>query len=431
MSKSKIDADLRARDEAHVWHPFTQTYKGVVPLQVKKAEGTLLYGMDDQTYIDANSSWWVNIHGHAHPHIGRALNEQFLKVDHVIFAGATHEKAIELAERICDVLPDNFQKVFFSDNGSTATEVALKMVFQYFHNQGIEKKRVLAMSGAYHGDTFGAMSVGERDKFNAPFEPFFFDVDYLDFPTEENENEILRNATDLFQTGEFCCMIIEPLVQGASGMRMYSAKFLDQLTLRAKENGVLVIFDEVMTGFGRTGKLFAMDYCNEKPDIVTLSKGLTAGILPMGLTITSNDIFNAFLSPDTTKAFLHGHSFTANPLACAVACASLDLFERPETWNNIESIVKWNVDFANELNSCSMISNIRQKGTILAFEVNTEKETTYFSDLRDQLYNYCLDNGIFIRPLGNVVFINPPYCITEGEFKHVKKVLLNFLNELN
>jgi adenosylmethionine-8-amino-7-oxononanoate aminotransferase len=431
MSKSSLDEDLRARDESFVWHPFTQTYKGIVPLQVKKAEGTLMYGMDDQTYIDVNSSWWVNIHGHGHPHIGKALTEQFSKVDHIIFAGATHEKAVELAERICQILPDNFQKVFFSDNGSTATEVALKMVFQYFHNQGIEKKRVLAMSGAYHGDTFGAMSVGERDKFNAPFEPFFFDVDYLDFPTQENEAELLRHAESLFQTGDFCCMIVEPLVQGASGMRMYSAEFLDQLTLVAKQNGVLVIFDEVMTGFGRTGKMFAMDSCKENPDIVTLSKGLTAGVLPMGLTITSNEIFNAFLSPDTTKAFLHGHSFTANPLACAVACASLDLFEQPETWKSIESIVQWNTEFFKELETVSTVSSVRQKGTILAFEVNTEKETTYFSDLRDQLYNYCLDNGIFIRPLGNVVFINPPYCITEEEYNKVKSVILTFLKELN
>jgi len=431
MSKQKIDSDLRKRDEAHVWHPFTQTYKGVIPLQVKKAEGTLLYGMDDQTYIDANSSWWVNVHGHAHPHIGKALNEQFSKVDHIIFAGATHEKAIELAERICNVLPTNFQKVFFSDNGSTATEVALKMVFQYFHNQGIEKKRVLAMSGAYHGDTFGAMSVGERDKFNAPFEPFFFDVDYLDFPTQENESELIAHAEALFQTGEFCCMIVEPLVQGASGMRMYSSAFLDRLSALAKKYDVLVIFDEVMTGFGRTGKMFAMDYCSEKPDIVTLSKGLTAGILPMGLTITSNKLFNAFLSPDTTKAFLHGHSFTANPLACAVACASLDLFEQESTWNSIHAIQQWNTDFAIELNSISSVSNIRQKGTILAFEVNTEKETTYFSDLRDKLYNYCLDNGIFIRPLGNVVFINPPYCITEAEYRQIKNTLTDFLNELS
>ena len=431
MSKPKIDNDLKAKDAAHVWHPFTQTFKGVVPLQVKKAEGTLLYGMDDQTYIDANSSWWVNIHGHAHPHIGAALKNQFETLDHIIFAGATHPKAVELAERICGTLPDNFQKVFFSDNGSTSTEVALKMVFQYFFNQGIDKKRVLAMSGSYHGDTFGAMSVGERDKFNAPFEPYFFDVNYIDFPTKETENGILEDAKRAFESNEYCCVIVEPLVQGASGMRVYSVEFLDALTTLAKQNEVLVIFDEVMTGFGRTGKMYAMDYCNVKPDIVTLSKGLTGGVLPMGLTITSNKIYNAFLSPDTTKAFLHGHSFTANPLGCAVACASLDLFELPETWKAIEAIAQWNTTFSVELSKISTVSNIRQKGTILAFEVNTEKETSYFSDLRDELYNYCLDNGIFIRPLGNVVFINPPYCITEEEYNNVKNVLLNFLSELN
>ena len=307
MMKPAIDEELKKRDSDHVWHPFTQTYKGVVPLQVKKAKGTLLFGIDDRAYIDVNSSWWVNVHGHAHPHIGKALSEQFATLDHIIFADATHERAIELSERICKILPDSFQKVFFSDNGSTATEVALKMVFQYFHNQGIEKKRVLALSGAYHGDTFGAMSVGERDKFNAPFEPYFFDVDYLDFPTESNESDVLENAKELFQTEEFCCLIVEPLIQGASGMRMYSSEFLDQLVRIAKEHNAIVVFDEVMTGFGRTGKMFAMDYCEVKPDIVTLSKGLTAGVLPMGLTITSNKIFDAFLSPDTTKAFLHGH----------------------------------------------------------------------------------------------------------------------------
>ena len=431
MMKPAIDEELKKRDSDHVWHPFTQTYKGVVPLQVKKAKGTLLFGIDDRAYIDVNSSWWVNVHGHAHPHIGKALSEQFATLDHIIFAGATHERAIELSERICKILPDSFQKVFFSDNGSTATEVALKMVFQYFHNQGIEKKRVLALSGAYHGDTFGAMSVGERDKFNAPFEPYFFDVDYLDFPTESNESDVLENAKELFQTEEFCCLIVEPLIQGASGMRMYSSEFLDQLVRIAKEHNAIVVFDEVMTGFGRTGKMFAMDYCEVKPDIVTLSKGLTAGVLPMGLTITSNKIFDAFLSPDTTKAFLHGHSFTANPLACAVACANLDLFEQKETWSSIEKIGKWNEDFSIELNALSVASNVRQKGTILAFEVNTETETSYFSDLRDQLYNYCLDNGIFIRPLGNVVFINPPYCITEKEYFHVKNTVLKFLRELN
>lgn len=431
MKKSAVDPELLARDKQFVWHPFTQTFSADVPLQIKRAEGTLLFGMDDESYIDANSSWWVNVHGHAHPHIGGALKAQFETLDHVIFAGATHPKAVELAERICGTLPNNFQKVFFSDNGSTATEVALKMVFQYFFNQGIEKKRVLAMSGAYHGDTFGAMSVGERDKFNAPFEPYFFDVNYIDFPTKETEKTILAQAKKAFETKEYCCLIVEPLIQGASGMRIYSVEFLDALTTLAQENEVLVIFDEVMTGFGRTGKMYAMDYCNVKPDLVTLSKGLTAGVLPMGLTITSDKIFNAFLSPDKTKAFLHGHSFTANPLGCAVACANLDLFEQKETWGRIDEISNWNALFLEELKTLSNVSNVRCIGTILAFEVNTEKETSYFSDLRDQAFKYCIANGVFLRPLGNVLFINPPYSITEEEYKKVKDVILAFLRGLN
>lgn len=431
MKKSAVDSDLLAKDKQFVWHPFTQTFSAEAPLQIKSAKGTLLFGMDDESYIDANSSWWVNVHGHAHPHIGNALKNQFETLDHIIFAGATHPKAVELAERICGTLPDNFQKVFFSDNGSTATEVALKMVFQYFFNQGIEKKRVLALSGAYHGDTFGAMSVGERDKFNAPFEPYFFDVNYIDFPTKETEKSILESAKKAFETKEYCCLIVEPLIQGASGMRIYSVEFLDALTTLAKENDVLVIFDEVMTGFGRTGKMYAMDYCNVKPDLVTLSKGLTAGVLPMGLTITSDKIYNAFLSPDTTKAFLHGHSFTANPLGCAVACANLDLFEEKETWENINSISQWNLNFSEELKSLSNVSNVRSIGTILAFEVNTEKETSYFSNLRDQAFKYCIERGVFIRPLGNVIFINPPYSITTDEYNKVKAVILSFLKELN
>lgn len=431
MSKSKIDVDLKIKDEQFVWHPFTQTFNADAPLQVKRAEGTLLFGMGDESYIDANSSWWVNVHGHAHPHIGNALKTQFETLDHVIFAGATHPKAVELAERICGTLPNHFQKVFFSDNGSTATEVALKMVFQYFFNQGIEKKHVLAMSGAYHGDTFGAMSVGERDKFNAPFEPYFFDVTYIDFPTKGTEQTILENAKKAFETKEYCCLIVEPLIQGASGMRIYSVDFLDALTTLAQENEVLVIFDEVMTGFGRTGKMYAMDYCNVKPDLVTLSKGLTAGVLPMGLTITSDKIFNAFLSLDKTKAFLHGHSFTANPLGCAVACANLDLFEQKETWDKIDQITHWNTAFLEELKAFTNVSNARSLGTILAFEVNTEKETSYFSDLRDQVFKYCIANGVFLRPLGNVLFINPPYSITEQEYKKVKNVILSFLSGLN
>lgn len=420
-------SELTKKDKEFVWHPFTQHHTAGEPLEIVKAEGVYLHDSQGNKYIDANSSWWVNTHGHAHPHIGKCMNEQFYSIDHIVFAGATHPKAVELAERISNVLPGHLQKVFFSDNGSTAVEIGMKMVIQYWHNRGEHKQRFLAMSGSYHGDTFGAMSVGQRGYFNAPFEPLFFDADYLDFPNSENEEAILTKAKNLFQSGEFAGLIIEPLVQGAAGMRMYSPDFLDKLTALAHQFDVLVIFDEVMTGFGRTGKMFAMDHCQEKPDITALSKGLTAGVMALGLTVASNKIYDAFLGEETTKALLHGHSFTANPIACAVACASLDLFEEEQTWINIQSICDWNKTFADELRQMDCVTNIRQQGTILAFEVVTGEGNTYFSDVKTKAYEHFLEEGVLLRPLGNVIFVNPPYCITEDEYVKVKASITSFL----
>lgn len=420
-------SDIISKDQQHVWHPFTQHHTSGDPLAIVKAEGVYLYDADGKSYIDGNSSWWVNTHGHAHPHIGKAISEQFATIDHIVFAGATHPKAVELAERICGHLPDHFQKVFFSDNGSTAVEISLKMAIQYWHNKGENKQRFLAMNGSYHGDTFGAMSVGQRGYFNAPFEPLFFDTDYLDFPNGKNEAEILQRAESLLSSGDFAGMIVEPLVQGAAGMRMYSSEFLDQLTAIAQKHDVLVIFDEVMTGFGRTGKLFSMDHCENKPDFVALSKGLTAGVMALGLTVTSDKVYNAFLGNETTKALLHGHSFTANPIACAVACANLDLFEKEETWKNIDLLVKWNQAFAKELKAFDFIENIRQQGTILAFEVSEGGDASYFSDLKTRAYQFFLERGVLLRPLGNVIFVNPPFCITEEEYGKMKSVVLDFL----
>jgi adenosylmethionine---8-amino-7-oxononanoate aminotransferase len=423
-------SDLTNSDKKHVWHPFTQHQTSGEPLEIVKAEGVYLYDAQGNSYIDANSSWWVNTHGHGHPYIGEAISDQFKTIDHIVFAGVTHPKAVELAERICQVLPEDFQKVFFSDNGSTAVEIALKMVIQYWHNKGTAKRRFLAMHGSYHGDTFGAMSVGQRGYFNAPFEPLFFDADYIDFPNGENHDELLGKAEQLFSSGEFAGMIVEPLVQGAAGMRMYSPEFLDRLTALAHKYDVLVIFDEVMTGFGRTGKLFAMDHCQEKPDLTALSKGLTAGVMALGLTVASDKIYNAFLGEETTKALLHGHSFTANPIACAVACANLDLFERAETWENIEAICKWNGVFAEELNAIECVTNIRQQGTLLAFEIETGEGNTYFSDIKTRAYEHFLKEGILLRPLGNVLFVNPPYCISELEYASVRKSILGFVNQI-
>lgn len=423
-------SEIISKDQQFVWHPFTQHHTSSAPLAIVKAEGIFLYDAEGNSYIDANSSWWVNTHGHAHPHIGKAINEQFQAVDHIVFAGATHPKAVELAERISSHLPEHFQKVFFSDNGSTAVEIALKMALQYWHNKGEKKQRFLAMHGSYHGDTFGAMSVGQRGYFNAPFEPLFFDTDYLDFPNGSNEAAILERAERLFSSGNFAGLIVEPLVQGAAGMRMYTSEFLDHLTAIAQKHDVLIIFDEVMTGFGRTGKLFAMDHCQNQPDFVALSKGLTAGVMALGLTVTSNKVYDAFLGEEATKALLHGHSFTANPIACAVACANLDLFEEEETWQNISRLTAWNTELAKELDSIENVVNIRQKGTILAFEINEGGDASYFSDLKTRAYQYFLEHGVLLRPLGNVIFVNPPYCIKKKEYMMLQSVILDFLRGL-
>lgn len=418
------------KDKKHVWHPFTQMQTAKEPLHIVKAEATTLIDSNGKTYIDANSSWWVNVHGHGHPYLAQALNEQFSQLDHVIFAGATHPQAIKLADRITSLLPDRLEKVFFSDDGSTAVEVALKMAFQYWFNKNEPKKRVIALDGAYHGDTFGAMSIGQRGTFNKPFEHLFFDVDFIDFPANEARSQSLIQAEQFLKSGEVAAVIVEPLVQGSAGMRMYDSTWLDGLVSLAKKYKALVIFDEVMTAWGRTGKLFAHNFCQQEPDIICLSKGLTGGILPLGLTVATDEIYQAFLHPETAKALLHGHSFTGSALACAVANASLDLFEQPETWDSIEWIEERHRYFIEALKTHPKVREIGLCGTILRFEVETGEGNNYFSSIRDKAYDFFLEKGCLIRPLGNVLYLNPPYCISEEELDKLHVVLLDFLDSL-
>ncbi len=422
--------DLLARDAQYVWHPFTQMKTAGSPLVITGASGS--YYIDDagNKYLDCNSSWWTNVHGHGEPRIGKAIAEQYQKLDHIIFAGATHPAAIEVSERVVKLLPDALQKVFFSDNGSTSVEVALKMAFQYWYNKETVKKRVLALDGAYHGDTFGAMSVGQRGYFNKPFEHLFFEVDFLDFPTPENEQELLSQAEVLFKTGEFAALILEPLVQGSAGMRMYSVSFLEALSRLARNHGVLVIFDEVMTGWGRTGKLFAMDHCTIAPDIVCLSKGLTGGILPLGLTVATTEVFDAFLDEEKTKALLHGHSFTGNAISCAAACANLSIFDEKETFERIEQICNAHAAFLEKLKTDKRVTNLRQRGTILAFEIVMKEPDGYFSRLFEYIHRFFLDEGMFIRPLGNTLFLNPPYSFTSEQLQHVYAAIGRLLDRI-
>ena len=417
---------ILSSDKKYVWHPFTQMQTAPTPLAIVKAKGSVLYAEDGKVYLDCNSSWWVNIHGHGKKELKEALINQFDAIDHVIFAGVTHPKAVELSEKVISILPKNFSKVFFSDDGSTAVEVALKMAFQYWFNKNQPKKRILALEGSYHGDTFGAMSISQRGYFNEPFEHLFFSVDYLPFPTTDKESSILNQAKNLFDTNEFAAIILEPLVQGSAGMCMYSADFLQKITALAKSFGVLVIFDEVMTGWGRTGKLFAMNHISEIPDIVCLSKGLTGGVLPLGLTVSTENIYNAFLSEEKSKALLHGHSFTGNPLACAVACASIELTQQPVFFENIERIVNKHSEFKLSLSEFKSIE-VRQLGTIIAVEIE-QFNADYFSSIRDEAYQYFLDHGLLIRPLGNIIFLNPPYCTTDEQLDKMYNGIKGFLS---
>ncbi len=408
---------LVERDRDLIWHPYTQMQNAIAHIPIVRGEGVYLIAEDGKKYIDAISSWWVNIHGHSHPHIAKKVAEQLSTLEHVIFAGFTHPGAIELAERLLDILPSGQSKVFYSDNGSTAVEVALKMCFQYRSNLGDPRTKVLAFNNSYHGDTFGAMSVSSRSAFTRPFEKLLFDVEFIDVPDAGNIEQLKEYISEF--ASDLAAFIFEPLVQGAGGMQMYEAKFLDELISHCKKIGILTIADEVMTGFGRTGKLFASDHLSEQADLMCFSKGLTGGTMALGITTCTSEIYNAFLSDDKLKTLFHGHSFTANPIACSASLASLDILLAKETGSSIDMITQSHHEFMVRIKDHPRLKNIRQTGTILAMEWATSDETSYFNNLRNNLYNFFLDQGIILRPLGNILYILPPYCINREQLQYI------------
>lgn len=411
------ERSLAGRDQAVIWHPYTQMKNAVPPVPIVRGEGSYLIAEDGTKYLDAVSSWWVNIHGHAHPYIAEKVSQQLRTLEHVIFAGFTHPSAVELAERLLGILPGNQSRVFYSDNGSTAVEVALKMCFQYWSNSGQARTRVLAFHNSYHGDTFGAMAVSSRSAFTKPFEQLLFEVDFIDTPGKENIDRLKEYISAL--APQLSAFIFEPLVQGAGGMYMYEARYLDELLSHCQKEGVLTIADEVMTGFGRTGQLFASDHLTAKPDLMCFSKGLTGGTMALGITSCVAKIYDAFLSDDKLKTLFHGHSFTANPIACSAALASLDILLLPETMENIQRIAGKHALFASSIKNHCKIKDLRHTGTIIALEWETGDNTSYFNSLRDELYNFFLKEGILLRPLGNIIYIMPPYCVTNDQLDYI------------
>lgn len=409
-------SDIVQRDLETIWHPYTQMKTAAKPIPIVRGEGAYLFTEDGEKIIDAVSSWWVNIHGHSHPYIAQKVFEQLQTLEHVIFAGFTHPQAVKLADNLLSIIPDNQKKVFFSDNGSTAVEVALKMCLQFWSNQNQNRTKILAFHNAYHGDTFGAMAVSGRSAFTAPFDSLLFDVEFIDLLNQDNLEQIKYQISNL--KTDLACFIFEPLVQGAGGMLMYNADLLSELINHCRNENILTIADEVMTGFGRTGKLFASDYLSAKADLMCFSKGLTGGTMPLGITTCTQSIYDAFLHDDKLKTLFHGHSFTANPVACAASNASFDLLIQDETTANIQRIMTKHQAFALEIKDNPKLKDVRQQGTIIALEWDTEA-TSYFNNIRDTLYNFFLSKNILLRPLGNILYIMPPYCISNDDLDYI------------
>ncbi|PQB05670.1 adenosylmethionine--8-amino-7-oxononanoate transaminase [Aureitalea marina] len=408
---------LTKRDSRHIWHPLTQHKTAQEPLGLVRAEGALLYDEEDNSYVDGIASWYTAMYGHCHPYIIQQVTAQMKKLDQVVFTGFTHEPAVSLSERLLAILPDNQSRIFFNDNGSTSVEAAIKMALQYFHNLGETKDTLIAFENGFHGDTFGAMSASGLSVYNGPFEKYFLNVERIPPPTENNIDAVLQQLSFLIREGNCAAFLYEPLVQGAAGMKMHDADGLDRILDMCKEAGILCIADEVMTGFGKTANNFASDHLTNKPDMICLSKALTAGLVPMGITSCSDQVFQGFLSDKLEKGFFHAHTYSANPLACAAALAGLDLLDSKEVRQGIEMIGEAHTRFAQGLKDDNRVRDIRQSGVILAFELNVEMER--YGNMRNRLYQEFMNRGVFLRPLGNTIYILPPYLIKPEELQRI------------
>ena len=423
----------------YLWHPFTQEGAEPLPPVVRGAKGVYFETQDGRKILDAISSWWVNLHGHSHPAVAEAVARQAARLEHVLFAGFSHEPAEELASRLGKIIPPPLRQVFFSDDGSTAVEVALKLAVQYWTNCGRpQKHKIVALEHAYHGDTAGAMSVSDDSPFTAPFESLRFPVlrthsAYcahcpVGLTRATCHIECLDKLAKLLaeQADEIAAVIVEPLLQGAGGMIVHPEEFLSGVRRLTADHDVLLIADEVLTGFGRTGRMFACERAAIVPDLMCVAKGLTGGFLPLAATFATDRVHDAFTGDDRSRTFFHGHSYTANPIACAAANASLQIFETEPVFERIAAIESVHAARLPAFAKHPGVADVRHIGTVAAIELAVP-DAGYLSSLRPRLYAYYLSRGVLLRPLGNVVYILPPYVITAEELNFVYDVVRDSL----
>lgn len=400
-----------------VWHPFTQHALYEDFPTIVRAEGAYLHTDDGRRILDAIASWWVVTHGHCHPDIVYAIQTEAARLNQIIFAGQTHPPAEQVAERLIRLAPKGLSHVFYSDSGSTSVEVALKMALGYWRNIGAPRERIVVMEHSYHGDTVGTMSVGARGVFNAAYEPLLFAVDCIPFPAAGKEQDTL-DALERACRDKPAAFIVEPLILGAGGMLMYSPHILKEMRRICTENDVLFIADEVMTGWGRTGTLFACEQADVSPDIVCYSKGITGGALPLAVTLCTPAIFEAHYSTDRTKTFFHSSSYTANPIACAAALANLKLWDDPQTRERITSLCAMQERALAPFRDNPRFENVRRCGTITAMDLKVG-DAGYLAGIGPKLLTHFNRQDILLRPLGNTIYVMPPYCVTLQDIERV------------
>ena len=414
------------KDSKHLWHPLTQHQTARNPIVITGAKGAVMYDNAGNEYIDGIASWYTAMYGHGNEYITSAMHKQMQQLDFVMFSGFTHPPAVTLAEKLVEILPGNQEKVFFNDNGSTAVEAAIKMSLQYYHNKGDKRDTLIAFEDGFHGDTFGAMSASGLSSYNGPFEDFLLKVERIPTPQEDNLDEVMAMLEGILASNKCAAFIFEPLVQGAAGMKFHSVAGLDALVKKCREANVLTIADEIMTGFGKTGTVFACDQLDNKPDIMCLSKALTAGMFPLSITSCTQEIFEGFLSEEVHKGFFHAHTFSAHPVGCAAAIAGIEKLQTEEITKSRERINAAHTAFAQTVKAHHKVNNVRVKGVVIAIDLTIEMAR--YGNLRDELYQFFMQRGVALRPLGNTIYVLPPYVITDEELAKVYSAIQEALD---